>query len=375
MSDTIKPIVDDIQEPPPGTTESCGTSCWKCNGTGNLTIKKQKRVCNVCNGNKIIISEVRRKLYHQPGKIMEERRWPKDYIIPGPTCCGFQENPELQPKEGESLCSLAGYWKIFQRQGGHRFSTDDIVTAWCASQYILSSGLDKIDGIPYLDIGCGLGSVLLFISWKFSSFQSVGIEAQKISYSLAKRSILYNIGNSDRIKVYNGDLRDFNILSNDKKFKIITGTPPYFKNGEAALPSKVDQKACLFEFRGGVEEYCRAAGHYLTEDGHFFVVESYLCKERIDEGAKLYDLEIVERWDIIPKEGKPALICVAHLKRKSNTVSKYYPLHIIIIRNKENQHTHQYNQILIDMGFPPQRNVGDVEDAIIESEENDQKKE
>ena len=38
------------------------------------------------------------------------------------------------------------------------------------------------------------------------------------------------------------------VLPDSPRFPIVTGTPPYFKEGEAALPSKVDQKACLFEF-------------------------------------------------------------------------------------------------------------------------------
>lgn len=30
-------------------------------------------------------------------------------------------------------------------------------------------------------------------------------------------------------------------------------------------------------------------------------------------------LKIVERWDVIPKEGKPPLICVAHLRKRVTT--------------------------------------------------------
>ena len=180
-----------------------------------------------------------------------------------------------------------GKWKIFQKQGGHRFSTDDVTTAWVAINRINKM---KEEGIPisrHLDMGCGLGSVLMMVAWKFTELTSTGIEAQKISCGLARRSIRYN-GASDRITVYNGDLRDLSVLDADAKFPIITGTPPYFKAGEGALSAKVDQKACLFEFRGGVEEYIKSASHYLTENGHFIVVESSLGKDRFDNAAKLY---------------------------------------------------------------------------------------
>ena len=146
-----------------------------------------------------------------------------------------------------------------------------------------------VDVSTHLDMGCGLGSVLMMVGWKYPELRSTGIEAQKISCALARRSLQYN-GVTDRMTVYNGDLRDPAVLSDRPHFPIVTGTPPYFKEGEAALPSKVDQKACLFEFCGGVEDYVGAARRYLTDDGHFVVVESALGKKRFDEAVK------VHRW-------------------------------------------------------------------------------
>ena len=78
---------------------------------------------------------------------------------------------------------------------------DDVVTAWCASSFIQQQKWNELPSLPYLDMGCGLGRVLMFVSWRFQNTKSVGIEAQKISYELAKRSLLYNIGKSDRIQV------------------------------------------------------------------------------------------------------------------------------------------------------------------------------
>ena len=36
------------------------------------------------------------------------------------------------PAEDESLDQLTGEWSVFQLKKGHRFSTDDVVTAWTA---------------------------------------------------------------------------------------------------------------------------------------------------------------------------------------------------------------------------------------------------
>ena len=54
--------------------------------------------------------------------------------------------------EPVTLDPLAGDWKLFQLKRGHRFSTDDLLVAWCAQQ--ARPGAQRL-----LDIGAGIGSV------------------------------------------------------------------------------------------------------------------------------------------------------------------------------------------------------------------------
>lgn len=66
-------------------------------------------------------------------------------------------------------------------------------------------------------------------------------------------------------------------------------------------------------------------------------------------------MRIVERWDFIPKEGKPPLFSIADLVK--GEFSETYDIHKMTIRTKEGKYTSEYNQLLIEMGFPPQKNV------------------
>ena len=159
------------------------------------------------------------------------------------------------------------------------------------------------------------------------------------------------------MKVYNGDLRDKGILPENSQFDVITGTPPYFKEGEGALSAKIDQKACLFEFRGGVEAYIEAAHRYLKDQGRFVVVESALGQKRIDESCKVNGMRVVERWDFIPKEGKRPLFVIAVLEKSQQW--KDYEIKKVTIRNAEGKYTQEYHKLLQDMGFPPQREAED----------------
>ena len=214
----------------------------------------------------------------------------------------------------------------------------------------------------HLDMGCGLGSVLMMVGWKYPDLQSTGIEAQQISCGLARRSIRFN-GAETRMTVYNGDLRDRDVLPENSRFDLITGTPPYFKEGEGALSAKVDQKACLFEFRGGVEAYIEAASRYLNDKGRFVVVESALGRNRIDESCKAMGMRVMERWDFIPKEGKQPLFVIAVIEK--NMRWEEYETRKVTIRNAEGKYTREYHKLLQDMGFPPQREAEDYVDYCV----------
>ena len=66
-------------------------------------------------------------------------------------------------------------------------------------------------------------------------------------------------------------------------------------------------------------------------------------------------MHIVERWDFIPKEGKPPLFSIADLVK--GEFCETYDVKKMTIRTKDGKYTKEYNQLLIEMGFPPQKNV------------------
>ncbi|MBW2376977.1 MAG: hypothetical protein JRF55_13495 [Deltaproteobacteria bacterium] len=77
---------------------------------------------------------------------------------------------------------LIGDWHIYQRTGGHRTSTDDLITAW----YAVHRNPDPPE--RYLDLGCGVGSVLLMVSHKLRPKIVLGVEAQAQSLMMARRA-------------------------------------------------------------------------------------------------------------------------------------------------------------------------------------------
>lgn len=270
--------------------------------------------------------------------ITRTARRPAGWVPPGPAPRGAGGRADLAPADDEDLCFLTGEWRLFQKQRGHRWSLDDLVTAWVAAPHVR-------DATRLLDLGCGLGSVLLMMAWKFPHADVTGIEAQADRAAMGRRSIAWN-GVEDRCRIIDGDLRTARI---EGRFGLITGTPPYFPLGTGPESEKTHAGPCRFEVRGGVEEYALAAARLLTDDGRFVVTTSSLEKARVPKAAADAGLHVIEHLDVIPREGKDVLVMVDVLSRVEAPLVR----RTLTVRDATSQWTPAFLQLRAEMGLPP----------------------
>jgi len=271
--------------------------------------------------------------------VVRPARRPAGWRAPGPPPRG---RTDLAPGPGEDLCYLSGDWRIFQRTDGHRWSLDDLVTAWYAA-----------DGAPptrHADLGCGIGTVLLLLAWRFPALRGVGVEAQAVSIDLARRSLAWN-GVADRLEVRAGDLRDATLLP-AAAFDLVTGTPPYLPPGTATESTRVQVGPCHVEHRGGIEDYCVAAARLLAPGGRFVTCAGGAHTARVAAAAAAAGLGVVRRRDVVPRAGKAPLLGVYVLARAGDagpgTVEP--PL---VVRDARGARTPAFRALRHDMGMPP----------------------
>ena len=197
-------------------------------------------------------------------------------------------------------------FRILQRRRGHRYSLDDLATAAEAAQL-------TPDARRVVDLGCGIGSVLLMVAWKLDHAQVWGIEALAQSIELARRSVHAN-GIAHRVTLLQGDLRELTVAWTGPRVDLVTGTPPYLPQG-TALPSPDPQRAAArIELRGGVEAYLEAASRIVARDGRVVVCADGRHPERVVAGAARASLVPVRRRDVIPREGAAPLFAVWTLR-------------------------------------------------------------
>ena len=65
----------------------------------------------------------------------------KGWAKPGPVPPGL--SPALTVEPGETLDAISGFFRLFQLRDGHRFSTDDLLTAWYGTSWCPSAQIGR----------------------------------------------------------------------------------------------------------------------------------------------------------------------------------------------------------------------------------------
>jgi tRNA1Val (adenine37-N6)-methyltransferase len=198
---------------------------------------------------------------------------------------------------------------LWQRRAGHRFSVDDMATAWLACE-VAETYLEQAPS-HVLDLGCGIGSVLVHLAWNYPNAVLLGVEAQDSSYALLQRNIDEN-RLAARATGLHADLRSLVLPEAfaNQKFPLITGTPPYFPGGTALDATDSQRTFARMEYRGGIEAYVLAAAPLLWEDGVLVLCCDTGARNRATSAAAAAALHLVREVEVIPKAGKAPLFSV-----------------------------------------------------------------
>lgn len=271
------------------------------------------------------------------------RGWAK----PGPIPPG-----ELLPRDvppDETLDAISGHFRLFQLKSGHRFSTDDVLTAWYGTSWVPSA-------TRVLDLGSGIGSVGMTAAWRLPGARFVTVEAQDESVRLARKSAVYN-GLSDRYDIRHGDFRSAGILAADETFDLVLGSPPYFPPGTGSEGDHPQKIACRFELRGDISDYARVAAAHLAPGGLFACVFPELQRDRVETAAHAADLVIVRRRPVVFKAGEAPLITLFAMHRAGDLPADMHDRTwvepALVIRDADGRVNAEYAAVKVSFGFPP----------------------
>jgi len=244
-----------------------------------------------------------------------------------------------------TLDRLTADYSVYQRRKGHRFSSDDMVTAWTAVQVCPSPA-------RVLDLGCGLGSVLLHLAWSIPAATLVGIEAQAVSFALLQRNVAHN-RLEGRVSVHHGDFRDESVQrAAGSGFDLVTGTPPYFPPGTANDAADEQRMRARMETRGGIEAYVRTGAALMADNGWLVLCGDSDTEVRLESASAECDLHRWGRVVVIPREGLPPLFSTWVLRRAAPHAGASAFDRVLTLRDAAGERTADAKMLRAFSGFP-----------------------
>lgn len=207
---------------------------------------------------------------------------------------------DLKPGPHEQCIALTADFRLIQKRKGHRYSVDDMLVAHLACARAAAPA-------RVLDLGCGLGSVLLITAWARPGAELVGLEALDEHVQYAARNIQLN-GCQDRAQVLAGDMRDEALVASMGRFDMVTGSPPYFDPASGTLCKDPARAAAHFELRGGIEAYAHAARQVLSPGGLFICCAGAEPVGRAQTALSQAGLGLVWRQPVSPRQGRPPFL-------------------------------------------------------------------
>jgi len=251
----------------------------------------------------------------------------------------------------ETLDAISGHFRLFQLRAGHRFSTDDILTAWYGTSWCPTAR-------TALDLGSGIGTVGMICAWRLPGAKFVTVEAQSDSVALARKSARYN-GLEARYDIRAGDFRDEKIFRADEQFDLVTGSPPYWPLADGLQSDHPQKVACRFEVRGSIADYCATAAQRLARGGFFACVFPHEPAQlaRVEAAAKNSNLVIVRKRPVVFREGDPALIALFGMMRAEDLPEWFrgqtWVEPELTIRTRDGKIHPEYSAVKLAIGFPP----------------------
>lgn len=275
----------------------------------------------------------------------------RGWVKPGPVPPGaITGRPVLEP--GETLDAISGHFRIFQLEKGHRFSTDDVLTAWYGSSWCPSAR-------TILDLGSGIGTVAMIAAWRIPGAQIVTIEAQAESVRLARKTALWN-GLSERMEIRAGDFRESTADNAAQRFDLVFGSPPYFPVGSGVEGDHEQKVACRFELRGNINDYCAAAARHLQPGGLFacvFPIAPEEQRQRVVDAARAAGLIIIRERPVILRDGERPLLGLFGMMRTDDLPTwmhtRCWTEPPLLIRTQSGEVHPEYSAVKLAFGFPP----------------------
>ncbi len=168
----------------------------------------------------------------------------------------------MELKPNEVIEDLGDGFKIIQNKSMFCYGTD----AAALSDFVVAKPKEKL-----IDICSGNGIIPILLCKKTRCSDITALEIQEEVCELAKRSVKLN-DLTDKIKIFNGDLRNVKEHFPCGHFDVVTCNPPYMPVGTGKTNLSDSVNIARHEIMCTLEDVIKSASHLLKNGGRFYMV-------------------------------------------------------------------------------------------------------
>lgn len=185
---------------------------------------------------------------------------------------------------------------IEQPESGYRSSLDPVLL----SRFASVKGREKV-----LDLGCGVGVILLRLACQAPGAEFTGVDIQPEMVQLAEKNVIAN-GLQKRVRIITADLCEpMSGVAHDS-FDVVVTNPPFRALGTGRTAPDKGRAIARHEISGGLPEFLLAASRAMKTGGRFYIV--FLAERLAELLADMRSLRIEPKRlrTVHSRAGEPA---------------------------------------------------------------------
>ena len=157
------------------------------------------------------------------------------------------------------------------QRNGYRIIQDPSRFCFGMDAVLLSGYAQAGEGARVLDLGTGTGIIPILMEAKTKAAQLIGLEIQKESAEMARRSVTLN-DLQDKIQIVDGDIKEAGQLFDAASFDVITCNPPYMISQHGLQNPDSPKAIARHEVLCTLEDVIKASARLLKTGGKLYMV-------------------------------------------------------------------------------------------------------
>lgn len=207
------------------------------------------------------------------------------------------------------------------QRNGYRIIQNKNCFCFGMDAVLLSSFARAEKGERVLDLGTGNGVIPILMQAKNPGAFFAGLEIQKVSADLARRSVELN-GIGEYVNIVQGDIKEASAIFGGASFNVVTTNPPYMNENHGIVNPDSAKAIARHELLCTLEDVVREASKCLKMRGRFYMVHRPQRLVEIFDTMKRYHLEPKRMRMVHPHEDKEANMVLIEAVKGGRTLLK-----------------------------------------------------